>query len=75
MERATIFFNVDKKITPLLAFPLSPFVPCCQTPATTAPARAATTSFLMFFMVMTSIFFMSMCNGFCHRRLFLMTVS
>ena len=32
MERATIFFNVDKKITPSWAFPLSPFVYCCQTP-------------------------------------------
>ena len=34
MERATIFLNVDKKITPSWAFPLSPFVYCCQTPGT-----------------------------------------
>ena len=36
MERATIFLNVDKKITPSWAFPLSPFVYCCQTPALSA---------------------------------------
>ena len=35
MERATIFLNVDKKITPSWAFPLSPFVYCCQTPVQT----------------------------------------
>ena len=42
MERATIFFNVDKKITPSWAFPLSPFVYCCQTPVSNARAHKQT---------------------------------
>ena len=33
MERAIIFYNVDKKITLPSAFPLSCLFTCCQTPA------------------------------------------